>query len=329
MMTLLPWQNTIWLRLQQMRDSGRLPHALLFSGPQGVGKELFAQLFAKSLLCQEPDSSGLPCGHCQPCHLLVSGVHPDFTNIAPDAESKSGEILVDTIRGLAFSTTLTSTAGSHRIVLLRPAERMSNSAANAFLKTLEEPPLGTLMILISDRPSRLLPTIRSRCQLIGFATPPAEQALPWLEAQVNHGDPAMLLALAGGAPLRALELDDSVLLEQRDSLLTAFIALAEGRTDPVKVAADWAKQDLNMLFEWWSGWLIDLLQLQAVEQPVTLFNKDRRETFKQLAERLDSGELQRNLQRLYRARQDVEANLNSQLLLESLTIDWTGRAANR
>lgn len=317
-----PWQSEIWQRLQQARRQQRLPHALLFAGPAGVGKGDLAQAFAQALLCGSPDEQGEACGRCRHCHLLQSGTHPDLQWVEPEEDSKSGEIKIDRIRSLTEGANLTVQSGGHKVVIIRPADRMNSAAANSLLKTLEEPTPGTVLMLLTDRPSRLLPTTRSRCQLFGFPLPQRELAIQWLQERVQAGEPEILLHLAGGAPLKALALDDGEILSLRREMLRDFLNLGNNRLDPVKLAANWSKQDIKQLLEWLTGWVIDMLRLQTGESPPQLFNWDERKALQVMAKRLNSNLLQRFLGQAYEVFGLAEGNLNPQLMLEKLLIEW-------
>jgi DNA polymerase-3 subunit delta' len=295
---------------------------LLFSGPRGVGKERFALAFAQSLLCHHSDDEGRPCGACRHCHLLHSGSHPDFQWVGPDAESKSGEIKIEAIRALAGGAVLTAQSGGHKVVLIQPAHRMNTPAANSLLKTLEEPTRDTLLMLLTDQPARLLPTIRSRCQQVLFETPAPAVSLTWLEGKVSHSDGATLLALASGAPLLALELDDAELLAAREQMLKQFLSLGSSRHDPVALAGAWSGFDPRLLLEWLCSWVIDLLRLQTVTQPPQLFNQDQVQALQGVADKINSEALHRYLGLLYDARGLIDSNLNPQLMLEKLLIEW-------
>lgn len=319
---ILPWQRGLWTRLQQARQQGRMPHAMLFSGPAGVGKTHFARLFSRGLLCHSPNEQGEPCGQCRQCHLLRTGNHPDLQLLGPEEGSKSGEIKVDMIRSLTSGTALTAHSGGPKVVLIKPAERMNPAAANSLLKTLEEPTTNTILILLSDHPSRLLPTIRSRCQQFVFPHPKQAEALSWLEHRVTPGKAKTLLYLAGGAPLRALELASEEVLNWRTESFTAFIGLVQAGRDPVKLATEWSKQDYRQLMEWLMGWIIDMIRLRVSPNPPFLFNWDEKPTLQSVAEQLDSSVLQRFLVQVYESRNLVETNLNPQLLLEKLLIEW-------
>ena len=320
--TRLPWQESQWQRLQQARQQGRLPHALLFSGPRGVGKERFALALSQSLLCPDRDGEGRPCGVCRHCHLLQSGSHPDFQWVVPEAESKSGEIKIEAIRELTGGAALTAQSGGYKVVIIQPAHRMNKAAANSLLKTLEEPTRETLIILLTEHPARLLPTIRSRCQQVLFQIPPHREALDWLAGKIRHADGETLLALASGAPLLAVDLDDKELLDARERMLGQFLALGNRREDPVGLAQAWSGFDNRLLLEWLSGWVIDLLRLHSTPQPPQLFNRDQIQAFQHLADKLNSEVLHRYLGRVYEARALSDGNLNPQLVLEQLLIEW-------
>jgi DNA polymerase III subunit delta' len=318
----LPWQESQWQRLQQARQQGRLPHALLFNGPRGVGKQQFVLAFTQSMLCPESDDEGRPCGVCRHCHLLHSGSHPDFQWVAPEEESKSGEIKIEAIRTLTSGAGLTTKSGGFKVVIVQPAHRMNKAAANSLLKTLEEPTRDTLIILLTDQPARLLPTIRSRCQQVLFQIPSHQASLDWLADKVRHGDGETLLSLASGAPLLALELDDAELLSARERMLSQFLSLGKGQQDPVGLAQAWSGFDSRLLLEWLSGWVIDLLRLRSTSQPPQLFNRDQSQALHSLADKLNSGALHRYLALVYEARALIDSNLNPQLVLEKLLIEW-------
>lgn len=317
-----PWQEPQWQRLQQARQQARLPHALLFSGPRGVGKTQFALALAQSMLCPESDNEGRPCGVCRHCHLLHSGSHPDFQWVGPEADSKSGEIKIEAIRKLTGGASLTAQSGGHKVVVIQPAHRMNKSAANSLLKTLEEPTKDTLIILLTDQPARLLPTIRSRCQQVLFQTPSQADSLAWLAGKIQHSDAATLLALSSGAPLLALEMDDADLLAARERMIKQFLALGNSREDPVALAGAWQGFDVKLMLEWLSSWIIDLLRLQTDTDPPHLFNRDQTQAFHSLADKLHSETLHRYLGLIYEAQSLSDSNLNPQLVLEKLLIEW-------
>lgn len=213
-----PWNEPILQSLTAR--AGRLPHALLIHGMQGVGKLALAERVAQLMLC-ETESGTKPCGRCDGCRWFLIGNHPDFLRLEPEALAKlpepnedepapakktakpSTEIKVDQIRAVRDFLGLRSSRGRMRVALVHPAEDMNLSAANALLKGLEEPPAGAMFLLVSHRPSQLPPTVRSRCVAVPVPVPTHKVALEWLSGQGVKGAERWL-AYAGGAPLRAL-----------------------------------------------------------------------------------------------------------------------------
>lgn len=214
-----PWNRPILEALQ--RREAHLPHALLIHGARGLGKLALAEGIARLLLC-EADHPPKPCGACAGCRWYAAGNHPDFRRVEPEALAPaaeateegaepagrrgkpSTEIKVEQVRALAAFLNVGSHRGRARIALVHPAEEMNVVAANALLKGLEEPPSGAVFVLVSHRPARLLPTLRSRCVALPVPVPPLETARAWLDAQ-GVKDAERWLAYAAGAPLRALE----------------------------------------------------------------------------------------------------------------------------
>ena len=217
-----PWQNAPWERLRAQGD--RLHHALLIHGPAGIGKLALAEEFAQLLLCESSPEIPKPCGACDGCRWFLAGSHPDLRRLEPESMARrvgadddgetpapaasrttkpSQEIKVDQVRGLDGFLSLRSHRGRRRIVLVHPAESMNANAANALLKALEEPQPGAHFILVSHRPARLLPTIRSRCAAVPVTLPEPGVARAWLKDQ-GVPEAEAWLAFTGGAPLQAL-----------------------------------------------------------------------------------------------------------------------------
>jgi len=202
----------------------RLPHALLIHGMRGVGKLALAERIAQLLLCESANEASKPCGACPGCRWFLAGSHPDFRRLEPEVlaqqpAEQTGEepvepggrrakpsiqIKIDQVLELADFLNVGSHRGKLRVTLVHPAEDMNVHAANALLRGLEEPPPGAVFLLVSHHPSRLLPTIRSRCIALPVPVPPREAALQWL-AEQGVKDAGRWLAYAGGTPLRALE----------------------------------------------------------------------------------------------------------------------------
>ncbi|RJG00907.1 DNA polymerase III subunit delta' [Noviherbaspirillum sedimenti] len=279
---LFPWQESSWRQLQSLR--ARLPHAILFHGPAGIGKTLFAERFAQSLLCQAPDAAGQACGQCASCGWFSQYNHPDYRRVRPEvleeAEGAAGEdeeeggdakkggksakapskdIRIDQIRALADFMNISTHRQGKRVVLLYPAEALNSAAANALLKTLEEPPPETVFLLISNSLDRLLPTILSRCRKFALTLPPFDQALAWLKAQ-GVDDADSWLAEQGGAPLAAQELGQSGNREAMEEFL-AYLA-RPGVDAALKTAERLQKTPPAQQVEWLQRWLYDLFSVK-------------------------------------------------------------------
>ena len=239
-MSALPWHAADWARLQARRERGALPHALLLCGPAGLGKRAFAQRFVRGLLCERAPA-GEACGQCRSCLLLDAGTHPDTTTLSfglrKDGTPRT-EIVVEQIRELSARLALSSQFGGWQVALIDPADAMNAAAANALLKTLEEPSAQTLLILLADAPWRLPQTIRSRCQRIEFNLPPTDAALAWLQGQ-GVAQPQAALEAALGNPGLALAWAQEGALERRAEVRRDLAALAAGRGEVAQMAKRW------------------------------------------------------------------------------------------
>jgi len=323
-----PWLDATWLRLREAHRHARLGQALLITGPSGVGKRLLADHFAQLLLCTAPDADGNPCGTCADCHLFATGHHPDRLLLEPDADAASGEIRAEQVRQLCARETLTPMRGATKVLMVVPADAMNLFAANSLLKTLEEPVESTVWILITEQPQRLSQTIRSRCQQINLTSPPAARALPWLEARLlSQGastvvSAARCLALAQGAPLRALALAEAGALEQRQALLDDLINVARGERDPLAVANDWQRHEPSLALGAMIDGLLDMLRLAVDPTHARIINLGARHALVALAAQLELAAAHRFLQVLLQARASIDAPLNRQILFEALLVRW-------
>ncbi len=249
----LPWLEEHKQALTSRLEAGRLGHAPLIQGPKGVGKRRLAQWLIARILCLEPSGTE-PCGQCRSCQLLESGSHPDYfeINIPEDKQV----IPVDLIRELIEKMQLTPSIGQSRAGLIVTADAMNRNAANALLKTLEEPSPGAWLVLCSDQPASLPATIRSRCQQLSIRPPAAQPAREWLGEACPDVDPAKrnaALMLSGGAPLAARNM-----LEQGelDRGLTILGTLTDPRADRYSPALlDQWQQDAIETWQWLARWL--------------------------------------------------------------------------
>src|SRR5258706_4041814 len=217
---ILELHSSTWQRLGGMLD--KRPQALLLHGAQGVGKLALAERFAQLLLCEKRGQGTQPCGACEGCRWFLGGNHPDVRFLEPEILARnlpepeegeeekkkdkkpSNQILIDQARALGDFVHVVSHRGGRRVAIIHPAEDMNTATANSLLKILEEPPASAFFLLVSHRPARLLPTIRSRCVPVPVPLPDPKAAAAWLAGQ-GVRTPERWPALASGAPLRALD----------------------------------------------------------------------------------------------------------------------------
>jgi DNA polymerase-3 subunit delta' len=323
---ILPWHESRFRQLIARR--GDMPHAILIQGRKGIGKSEFAWELARSLLCEAPDASGHACGSCPACLWFDAGNHPDFRHVTlatadsldegndegaeKDKEKDATQITVDQIRNLGpFMTTTTHRQG-YRVILVEPADALNTHAANALLKSLEEPPPGTVWLLVTGQPQRLPATVRSRCNAITLPLPDDANARDWLRTQGVEA-PELPLALAGGAPLAALEWTADA-AEGRQSFLQQ---LARKDATLTQLSAPFQKEiPIVALVEWLQRWCLDLIEMKLLGQ--VRFNLDFASAQQRLAERLDILDLLAWERLLREARRSVTHPLNPRLFAESL-----------
>jgi len=251
----LPWQQAAWTQLGGAAAAGRLPHALLLAGPRGVGKRRFAQQLASLLLC-EAASGARPCGQCRGCMQFAAGTHPNLFRLRP-AEDKR-DIAIDDVRALIDGLQLTGHYGGAKVALIEPADALNASSVNALLKTVEEPPRGTHLLFVSERWRALPPTLRSRCQIVRFAPPPADAARAWLKRAFPQQPDAALEPLLR-VPLLAEGALDPETARRREDWVQALRELRQGRMQALKVAErverDVARAWLEWVLETATTWL--------------------------------------------------------------------------
>ncbi len=271
-----PWQQAPWRRLREAVEEGRLPHALLLAGPRGIGKGRLARVLIARYLCESPGAGEAACGACRSCRLFLAGNHPDFVTIRPDPDKKTESIGVDAVREAQAFMDLTPHYGTGRCLVLEPADGLTEEAANGLLKTLEEPPPGALLILAARRLAPLPATIVSRCRRISLGVPePGDpDVLEWLRHELPDGlDPAAALAMAHGAPERAVAEAGERAVRHRRERFDEWFTLGRGEGDPVALAEGWAGTAVP-LAESVVGWLEDLLRLQAGHPAGAVYNRD-------------------------------------------------------
>ena len=268
----LPWQRD-WL-VSRLAERSRRHHALLITGPAGLGKKILALNYAQALLCEAPQPDGIACGKCAGCTYVAARTHPDLRVLdlyhfdEKDEEwGPVNEIKVDRVRALTVLMEISTHRHGARVGVITPAERMNPSTANALLKTLEEPPPGAALVLTSSQPGRLLPTIVSRCVRVPAPRPSAEQGAAWLKAQ-GVADARDALAEAGGAPLAALARAGADDRAERHAWLDALAQPA--RLEPIAIGAridaagkDERKARLAAGLDALADWTFDLARVAA------------------------------------------------------------------
>lgn len=249
-----PWLESACVELDARIQKARLGHAPLIHGPEGLGKRALAEWLAHRLLCLQPDA-GQACGSCRSCELIAGGSHPDLFHVEIPEERQG--IGVDAIRELIERLHLTASVGSSRIGLLPDADTMNRNAANALLKTLEEPAPGAWLILVSEQPEALPATIRSRCQQWPLRVPPVSQAAEWLAAQAPEESEARrsaALALTGGAPLAARDM----LVEGGLDTGLQMLADLAGKGESATLIERW-QEDPKASWQWLARWMAVLM----------------------------------------------------------------------
>lgn len=314
-MNVYPWQIPTWQRLQQAKADNHLHHALLFSGEEGCGNETFLAELANSLLCLNPASDGGACLQCRSCHVQAAQAHPDFMAVKLRDDKQS--ILIDQIRELNYFLGLSRSYSPRRVVIIQPAERMNVNAANSLLKSLEEPAADTHILLLTEHPALLLPTIRSRCQAVRLPLPTHQQALAWLQQHTLQHPIESLLETALGRPLAALTLDSTDTLSHRTQWLTHLTQCLQGQGNITEISAHWEKFDKVQLLDWQFTWLQMLLKQNAGCKNVLITSE-----LSHLYTLLNSRRLLSMYDKLLELKKLSTHPLNPRLFIESMLILW-------
>lgn len=322
----LEWHTAAFARLAS--SASTLPHAILFHGMRGTGKLVFARALAQRLLCENA-AGDTACGACTACAWFESGTHPDYRQVEPERgdEAEEGEddrprrkkreeIAVDQIRALADFVNVSSHRGGPKVIVLHPAEMLNPNAANALLKSLEEPPPRTHFILVAHRPHLVLPTIRSRCQQVALPAPNPADAAKWLETQgVRNAEVA--LAHTGGAPLLALELGETGYWGARAAFLRH---LAAPEVDVLRAAASAGDCPIPHVIAWLQKWSYDVAHYAAVGR--VRFNPDYAEPIARAASRARRLDVVRFHREMVQHQQNAQHPLNTRLFLEHVLLAY-------
>lgn len=331
MKNVYPWQEELWQRWAGLRT--RLPHAILLKGAQGIGKFDFAMNLAQSLLCQQPLPDGAACEACPSCHWFSQEAHPDFRLLQPDAQSEAEEddereggrkkkpsrqISVDQVRALSDFANQSAHQGGYRVVLIHPAEAMNTNAANALLKTLEEPSGRMLIILVSHKPQQLLPTILSRCLVLSAPMPSPAASAAWLKQQ-GIANPAALLARAGFAPLQAARLAEESSGSDECSHFLQEIR-QPGKLDVYALAEQLQRTEPAQVIHWLQQWCYDLGSARFTGK--VRYHPELSDSINRLSAKVAVLELMHFQKELLIARREAFHPLNPRLLFESILLSY-------
>ncbi|MFC2342662.1 MAG: DNA polymerase III subunit delta' [Negativicutes bacterium] len=327
------WENILGQRepkrrLRRLLETDRLPHALLFSGPEGVGKRRTAEALAAALLCSSP-AAGHPCGTCESCRAFSRGIHPDFFFVVPEAVGKRARsIRIEAMRALGSALARPPELAPRQVALIDDAQRMNEAAANSFLKTLEEPTGDVVFLLVTGMRAALLDTIVSRCLEIPFGP----LALPELsEVLRRHGveaeEAAALAALADGSAGRALALHAEGALRRREEAVSLLARLPQ--IPPLSLWAEgkkWGALSREEAGEWLRSLrltLRDVLALYGGAAP--LYSVGLEAPVAEIAARFSEARVFSMLADVKEAeRRLLSSNVNIRLLVEALLLSLAG-----
>lgn len=252
-----PWHSDIWQQWQHLLRQERLHHAILLCAPKGSGKKALSALLAKTILCRHATDD--PCDLCHSCQLFQAGTHPDFHWIAPEIEGK--QLGVDLIRKSNQYAIETSQLGGARVIVISCADRLGEAAANALLKTLEEPPSQCHFILLTESIDAIVPTIVSRCNKWKPQLPNETLVKHWVEGQVQKHVPLQLIRLNRGAPLSAKLSVEQDHLSKHQVLLQVFFQFISEQNTPFALTEIILK-DTGLYLQWLSFILLDVMKIK-------------------------------------------------------------------
>ncbi|MEQ1794599.1 MAG: DNA polymerase III subunit delta' [Nitrospira sp.] len=309
--------------LQAAVSNNRLGHAYLFHGEDAIGKRLTAIRLAQALNCEQPPSPDTldSCGACRACLQIAARTHPDFITIDPDRELANPAIKIEQIREIEQQFVYRPLMGERKICLIDEADRMTIGAANALLKTLEEPPGHALFLLITGRPNALPITIRSRCQQLRFTTPARTQveAAVILKRELPPADARLLALVTEGRIGEALTLDVATLREwQKECLAIVAPNTLRSITAILTLAESLAKSDRGVeTLTWLSRWIRDLIIVHVGGDQDQILHLEQLDQLQEYSRTTDLTLLLDLAKEIERSQQNATRNLNLHMALES------------
>lgn len=302
----------------------KVSHSYLFLGTEGIGKKWVALQFAKALNCLEGVADkGDACDRCLSCKKIDHHLHPDVLIIEPEGQT----LKVDQVRQMQRDLAYRPYEGRRRVCILSAADRMAPNMSNTLLKTLEEPPLHTVIILLANSPRFLLPTILSRCQPIRFDPLPLPLVSNWLMEQkgLNEEEAHLLASLSEGSPGKALEIREEIQQIPRDQLLTDFVGL---KSLPFEKKERWAeslssdRENLILMLEVAKTLLRDLIMMKTSKDRSKLIHSDLLQKMEPLALNWDLRSLLNRLEFLHQTILAIRQNANMTLAMEAMMLSW-------
>ena len=315
---IFPWHAEHWQHALHLLAHERLAHANLLTGPAGIGKLAFCLHYMQTINCTQPGTDQHACEQCGNCRLFKARTHPDVRWL--NVDEAADQIKVDDIREINEFMVLSRQQGAYKIVCINHAERINTNAANALLKTLEEPPANSVLFLVSQYADRLLATIRSRCQTWKFRVPDKALALAWLHQQAKSDTLQTLLAISGDRPLLALALHETGLGETRAVFFKDVGLLMKKKVTPTSLSAKLQNTELEQLVVWQQAWCTDLIRCHYASPPMHLENPDLYQGLHQLVGRVNVSLLFGFWDKLIELRRLATTPLNKRLFIEDMLI---------
>ena len=319
-----PWHRDIVKSVSALEKQAQLPHAIMLSGGKGLGADQLANELAALILCSSPVDDRA-CGSCKSCLLMAAGSHNDFIRLCPEEEGK--QIKVDAVRDMVEFVSESSMRGGHKVAIINPVEAMNISGSNALLKTLEEPAGDTIIFLVAERQEAVLPTIRSRCQILTVRAPDVSEALGWLKSQNLEQEDEHLsdyLAIAHNEPLKALRYAAQSAWRQQLEMIDGLSKALKRQVSVSDVAGKWDDEFLEDRLEWLVQWAEQMVRYSVIKDESVFSHAESVAMLKYLAEKSEVEKLfalRDKTLREYRLLRGT-TNPNHLLMCESLILAW-------
>jgi DNA polymerase-3 subunit delta' len=310
--------------LQRAIRNDKVVHSYLFLGNEGIGKKWVALQFAKALNCLESiKERGDACDRCPSCKKIDHQLHPDVLIVEPEGQT----LKVDQVRQMQKDLAYRPYEGERRVCILTAADRMAPNMSNTLLKTLEEPPLHTVILLLANNSRNLLPTILSRCQPVHFFPLPVPLVSNWLMEQkgIREEEAHLLASLSEGSPGKALEIREEIHQIPRDELLIDFVGLKSlsfEKKDGWAESLSSNREDLILILEVAKTLLRDLIMIKTLKDSSKLIHSDLLQVIEVLASKWDLSSLLNRMGVLHHTILAIRSNANMTLALEAMMLSW-------